>query len=274
MDLAKTDKIEEDKKYNELKCRYSFYIFSKGNPIRHFCWMLIKSDYFEIVIISLICLVSTKLAIETYFLINPNQLSTDIFYYSDLFFTISFAIEFLIKAIAMGFIVEPGSYLRDSWCQLDFFIVVVSFLDMTLTQINIPMIKVLRVLRIFRPLRFVTHNLNMRIIVTALFRSFGAICNTLIMVLVIWLMFSIIGVSFFAGKFQYCTQGTYTYSTQAVCIANGGIWKTYDHNFDNSLNGLIYLFELTTQENWPNTFLYATDCTDVELVNEYYLFIV
>ena len=98
---------------------------------------------------------------------------------------------------------------------IDFFIVVVSILDLSLTQVNIPMIKVFRLLRIFRPLRFVTHNVNMRIIVTALFRSFGAICNTLIMVLVIWLMFSIVGVSFFAGKFQYCTQGTYTYSTLA-----------------------------------------------------------
>ena len=137
---------------------------------------------------------------------------------------------------------------------------------MSIPQVNIPMIKVLRLLRIFRPLRFVTHNANMRILVTALFRSFGAICNTLIMVIVIWLMFSIVGVSFFAGKFQYCTTNPYTYSTSTVCLANGGKWKTYDHNFDNTMNGIIYLFELTTQENWPNTYIYAIDCTDVDQV--------
>ena len=159
-----------------------------------------------------------KLAIETYFLNNPNDLATEIFYYADLFFTISFALEFVLKAIAYGFILEPGTYLRDSWCQLDFFIVAASLIDMAISQVNIPMIKVLRLLRIFRPLRFVTHNLNMRIIVTALFRSFGAICNTLIMVIVIWLMFSIVGVSFFAGKFQYCQVINPTFIPQKMFV--------------------------------------------------------
>ena len=165
-----------------LKCNYSFYLFSKKNPIRLFCWSLIKSDYFEAIVISLICLASLKLAIETYFLINPIQLATDIFYYADLFFTISFTLEFLLKSIGYGFLFDEGSYLRDSWCQLDFFIVVASIIDISIPNVNIPMIKVLRLFRIFRPLRFVTHNVNMRIIVTALFRSFGAICNTLAMV--------------------------------------------------------------------------------------------
>ena len=263
IELAKTEETEEDKKFNALKCNYSFYLFPKKSSIRLLCWSLITSDYFEGIIISLICLASLKLAIETYFLINPIDTATEVFYYADLFFTISFSLEFLFKAISYGFVFDEGSYLRDSWCQLDFFIVVASIIDISIPQVNIPMIKVLRLLRIFRPLRFVTHNVNMRIIVTALFRSFGALCNTLLMVLVIWLMFSIVGVSFFAGKFQYCSQGAYTYLTPDVCIANGGVWLTYDHNFDNSINGMIYLFELTTQENWPNTFLYATDCTDV-----------
>ena len=177
--------------------------------------------------------------------------------------------ELLLKSVGHGFLFDEGSYLRDSWCQLDFFILVISIVDISISNLNIPMIKVVRLLRIFRPLRFITHNINMRIMVTALFRSFGAICNTISMVLVIWLMFSIVGVSFIAGKFQYCTQGLYVYSTKNDCISNGGMWRTYDHNFDNSINGLIFLFELTTQENWPNTYLYATDCTDVDRVIAY-----
>ena len=264
--MAKAEETEEEKKFKSLKCNYSFYLFSKKSKIRLLCWSLITSDYFEGVIISLICFASLKLAIETYFLVNPIDTATEIFYYVDLFFTVAFSLEFLFKAIGYGFAFEEGSYLRDSWCQLDFFIVAASLIDTSIPDVNIPMIKVLRLLRIFRPLRFVTHNVNMRIIVTALFRSFGAICNTLIMVLVIWLMFSIVGVSFFAGKFQYCTEGLYTFSTKDVCLANGGMWRTYDHNFDNTMNGMIYLFELTTQENWPNTYTYAIDCTDVDQV--------
>ena len=104
----------------------------------------------------------------------------------------------------------------------------------------------------------------MKIMVKALFKSLSALCNTMILILGIFIMFSIVGVSFFAGKFQYCTVDSYQNSDQPTCLKQGGEWLTYDHNFDNVLNGLIYLFELTTQENWPITIYQAIDCTDVE----------
>lgn len=265
-ELAKQEVSDEDKKYQKLACRYSFYLFAKDNPIRIFCWKVVTHSYFESFILTIICLAALKLAFETYFLINSDPIADTIFYDMDLFFTIIFSLEFLLKAISTGFLFEPLTYFRDSWNQLDFFIVIASILDLSLTSVNIPMIKVLRLLRVFRPLRFITHNVNMRIMVTALFQSFGPLCNTLVMVVVIWLMFSIVGVSFFAGKFQYCSVNLYTLSNSSDCVAGGGMWLTYDENFDNSINGLIYLFELTTQENWPQTYLQATDCTDVDMV--------
>ena len=268
-DLTKQSISEEEKKYKKLSCKYSFYLFSKNHWIRKLCWGIVSSNYFEAVIISLICLAAFKLAIETYYLLETDPLVENVFYWVDFFLTIAFSLEFLLKTIALGFVFEENSYLRDSWNQLDFFIVLASILDLTFSEFNVPMIKVLRLLRIFRPLRFVTHNENMRIMVIALFQSFGPLCNTLAMVVVIWLMFSIVGVSFFAGKFQYCSVDPYQLSTREDCSANDGLWKTYDLNFDNSINGLIYLFELTTQENWPQTMLQATDCTDVDKVHVY-----
>ena len=166
--------------------------------------------------------------------------------------------------VVHGFAFGPTTYLRDPWNVLDFFIVIASVVDAAVSQIDIPMIKVLRLLRTFRPLRFITHNASMRIIVTALFRSLGAIFNTLVVILVIWLMFSIVGVNFFAGKFQYCSIEPYANSDKASCMGKGGVWRTYDHNFDNSINGMIFLFVLTTQENWPSLVYQAVDCTDVD----------
>jgi len=49
---------------------------------------------------------------------------------ADYFFTIAFIIEMVIKLIAMGFIMDDGSYLRDNWNRLDFFIVVTSIVEM------------------------------------------------------------------------------------------------------------------------------------------------
>ncbi len=263
-ELTKTAKDEDIAGYKLLKCEYAMYIFSKESSLRLFLWKICTSNWFEGAVLGLICSASIKLAVDTYFLKESTDLYDTISYDLDLFFTLSFAVEAAAKIIVYGFIFGPTTYLRDSWNQLDFFIVVASIVDTAVTQINIPMIKVLRLLRTFRPLRFITHNINMRIIVTALFKSLGAIFNTLIVVVVIWLMFSIVGVNFFAGKFQYCTVDIYGNSYKSDCIAAGGDWRTYDLNFDNSINGLIFLFELTTQENWPVLVYEAVDCTDVD----------
>jgi hypothetical protein len=60
----------------------------------------------------------------------------------DYFFTAFFALESLIKSIAMGFITDRGSYLRESWNQLDFFIVVTSIVDVAFESVNIAILKV------------------------------------------------------------------------------------------------------------------------------------
>ena len=39
-----------------------------------------------------------------------------------------------VKVIAMGLIMDGGSYLRESWNQLDFFIVCSSIVDMILSS--------------------------------------------------------------------------------------------------------------------------------------------
>jgi hypothetical protein len=108
-----------------------------------------------------------------------------------------------LKSLANGFVLEKGSYLRESWNQLDFFIVVTSIIDLTFDGINLPVIKILRLLRTLRPLRFISHNSGMKIIVEALIQSVGHILNVAIVVVVVWLMFAILGVNLFGGKFQY-----------------------------------------------------------------------
>ena len=263
IDLSTWAEIEEPL-FKGIECNYSLYMFSKENWFRIICWQITTNHYFEPVILTLICTGSIKLAVDSYFIQSNNEIYSQASTYLDIFFTVSFAVEAALKIVSMGFVVDSKTYLRDSWNQLDFFIVVASLIDQTASQVNIPMIKVLRLLRTFRPLRFVTHNINMRIVVSALFQSLGAIINTLVVVLVIWLMFSIVGVNFFAGKFQYCTVDTYNTPYKADCLDKGGDWRIYDHNFDNSVNGLIFLFILTTQENWPIIVYQAVDCTDVD----------
>ena len=81
----------------------------------------------------LIALSSMKLALESY-LTNEDETSTIVktSEYLDLAFNYSFILECILKVIALGFAMDDGSYLRDSWNGLDFFIVVTSVIDMAL----------------------------------------------------------------------------------------------------------------------------------------------
>jgi hypothetical protein len=115
----------------------------------------------------------------------------------------------VLRIITTGFFMDDASYLRESWNQLDFFIVLSSIIDMCLYGQRIKSIKVLRLLRTLRPLRVISHNEELKIIVVSLLDSIGGIFNVLIVVIVIWLIFSIIGVNFFGGKFNYCDIDTY-----------------------------------------------------------------
>jgi hypothetical protein len=127
---------------------------------------------------------------------------------------VCFLIECITKNVAMGTIMDSGSYLRETWNQLDMFIVATSVLDMALTNVELPVIKILRLLRTLRPLRVISHNVAMKLIVASLFESVGAIFNVIIVVLAVWLMFAIFAINIFAGKFFYCSIQPFTFRTK------------------------------------------------------------
>ena len=73
---------------------------------------------------------------------------------------------------------------------------------------NLEVLKILRMLRILRPLRFISHNKNLRIIVNSLLGSFNGIFNVTIVILLIFIMFSILGVFLFSNRMNYCSRAS------------------------------------------------------------------
>jgi hypothetical protein len=120
-------------------------------------------------------------------------------------FTVLFLLEMLVKLVALGVIMDDGSYLRDNWNRLDFFIVNASIIELIFKDFDLPIIKIFRMLRTLRPLRFISHNVAMRLIVGALIESVGSIFNVVNVVAVMFLIFAIVGVSFFGGGFWFCS---------------------------------------------------------------------
>jgi len=189
------------------------------NKARRLVYQLVQHQKFEGGILVLIIFSSAKLVVDTY--IQDESQDSAIARVSNLidtFLTTCFSIESLLKSFAYGFVLDKGSYLRENWNQLDFFIVVTSIVDAGFDKIELPVIKILRLLRTLRPLRFISHNSSMKFVVRALFESVGHIFNVGIVVLVVWLMFSILGVNLFGGKFQYCSIEKFEHGSKEECL--------------------------------------------------------
>lgn len=146
---------------------------------------------------------------------------------------------------------ENGSYLRESWNILDFFIVMTSIVDRAMSSSDIAALKILRMLRILRPLRVVSHNVQLKMIVIALLDAGGSILNVIIVVLVVWLMFAIFAVNNYKGHFFYCSIEKYDYSDKYECESKGGEWLRYDSNFDDVGQAMMTLFVVSSLEGWP-----------------------
>lgn len=125
-----------------------------------------------------------------------------------------------------------------------------------------PVIKVLRLLRTLRPLRFISHNRPMRIVVKALFESFAAIMNVVLVLAIVWLIFAIIGVSLFSGKFHSCEMPEL--DSKKTCEEYGYEWKASDANFDNVLEAMMTLFIVSSLEGWPDIMYKAVDASEID----------
>lgn len=138
----------------------------------------------------------------------------------DIFFNCFFYIEFVFKVIGDGFVLEEGTYLRDNWNKLDFLIVVISMLDMNSKADSIsgnyassavPFFRVLRLLRTLRPLRFISHNVQLKLIVRSLMDSVEAILNVLGIIIIIFIMYGIAGITLFSNGYHTCYQRSTIY---------------------------------------------------------------
>ncbi|CAI5762361.1 channel type 2 subunit alpha isoform X4 [Podarcis lilfordi] len=137
-------------------------------------------------------------------------------------------------------------------------------------------IKSLRTLRALRPLRALSRFEGMRVVVNALVGAIPSIMNVLLVCLIFWLIFSIMGVNLFAGKFYHCVNTTtgemfniseVDNKTQCEELINDNQparWKNVKVNFDNVGAGYLALLQVATFKGWMDIMYAAVDSRDVE----------
>ena len=98
----------------------------------------------------------------------------------------------------MGFCCGKYTYLAEGFNVLDFIIVLISISDFIMgyfdTGIDISYLRAFRALRALRPLKLVSKNQGMRLIVNSLLNSISGIGNVMIISVLFYTVYGILGV--------------------------------------------------------------------------------
>uniref|UniRef100_A0A8B9HSH0 Sodium channel protein n=1 Tax=Astyanax mexicanus TaxID=7994 RepID=A0A8B9HSH0_ASTMX len=241
---------------------------------RKTCFLIVEHNYFETFIIFMILLSSGALAFEDIYLEQRRTIKI-ILEYADQVFTYIFVVEMLLKWCAYGF----KTYFTNAWCWLDFLIVDVSLISLTaniLGYSELGPIKSLRTLRALRPLRALSRFEGMRVVVNALVGAIPSIFNVMLVCLIFWLIFSIMGVNLFAGKFYHCINTTseelfppevVNNKSECFLLIEGGYdarWVNQKVNYDNVGMGYLSLLQVATFKGWMDIMYAAVDSRNVE----------
>uniref|UniRef100_A0A3B4BKJ6 Sodium channel protein n=1 Tax=Periophthalmus magnuspinnatus TaxID=409849 RepID=A0A3B4BKJ6_9GOBI len=248
--------------------------------LRKTCYLIVEHNWFETLIIFMILLSSGALAFEDVYIEQRKTIRT-ILEYADKVFTYIFILEMLLKWVAYGFV----KYFTNAWCWLDFFIVDVSIVSLVANALgysDLGPIKSLRTLRALRPLRALSRFEGMRVVVNALVGAIPSIMNVLLVCLIFWLIFSIMGVNLFAGKYYFCFNETseeyfpvdiVNNKTQCEEFMRNNFtevrWKNVKINFDNVGAGYLALLQVATFKGWMDIMYAAVDSRDVEQQPDY-----
>uniref|UniRef100_A0A4W5KJF4 Sodium channel protein n=1 Tax=Hucho hucho TaxID=62062 RepID=A0A4W5KJF4_9TELE len=268
--------------YPECVAKYTFLYLPIDHGWGKHWWFLRKTSYlivehnwFETVIIFMILLSSGALAFEDVY-INKRKTIKIILEYADSVFTYIFILEMVLKWVAYGWV----KYFTNAWCWLDFFIVDVSIITLIANAMgysDLGPVKSLRTLRALRPLRALSRFEGMRVVVNALVGAIPSIMNVLLVCLIFWLIFSIMGVNLFAGKYYYCFNETseenfkpdvVNNKTECFALINANYsevrWKNVKINFDNVAAGYLALLQVATFKGWMDIMYAAIDSRKVE----------
>ncbi|XP_075384992.1 sodium channel protein type 1 subunit alpha isoform X6 [Tenrec ecaudatus] len=247
--------------------------------LRRTCFRIVEHNWFETFIVFMILLSSGALAFEDIYIDQRKTIKT-MLEYADKVFTYIFILEMLLKWVAYGY----QTYFTNAWCWLDFLIVDVSLVSLTANALGyseLGAIKSLRTLRALRPLRALSRFEGMRVVVNALLGAIPSIMNVLLVCLIFWLIFSIMGVNLFAGKFYHCINTTtgdmfdisevnnHSDCQKLIERNETARWKNVKVNFDNVGFGYLSLLQVATFKGWMDIMYAAVDSRNVGLQPKY-----
>uniref|UniRef100_A0A7N8X9R4 Voltage-dependent T-type calcium channel subunit alpha-1G-like n=1 Tax=Mastacembelus armatus TaxID=205130 RepID=A0A7N8X9R4_9TELE len=249
---------------------WSLYVFSPQNRFRLWCQRVISHKMFDHIVLLFIFLNCITIALERPD-IQPNSMERVFLSVSNYIFTVIFVGEMMIKVVAMGLYFGNSVYLQSSWNILDGLLVFVSLVDILVSVASaggnriLGILRVLRLLRTLRPLRVISRAPGLKLVVETLITSLRPIGNIVLICCAFFIVFGILGVQLFKGKFFYCDGldvSNITNKTQ--CLEAGYRWVRRKYNFDNLGQALMSLFVLSCKDGWVSIMYDGLDAVAVD----------
>uniref|UniRef100_A0A8C2SKD9 Voltage-dependent N-type calcium channel subunit alpha n=1 Tax=Capra hircus TaxID=9925 RepID=A0A8C2SKD9_CAPHI len=184
-----------------------------------------------------------------------------------------FCFEAGIKIVALGFALHKGSYLRNGWNVMDFVVVLTGILATAGTDFDL---RTLRAVRVLRPLKLVSGIPSLQVVLKSIMKAMVPLLQIGLLLFFAILMFAIIGLEFYMGKFHKACfpnstdadpVGDFPCGREAPARLCEGDTECREYwagpnfgitNFDNILFAILTVFQCITMEGWTDI-LYNTN---------------
>uniref|UniRef100_A0A8C9TGK3 Voltage-dependent T-type calcium channel subunit alpha-1H n=1 Tax=Scleropages formosus TaxID=113540 RepID=A0A8C9TGK3_SCLFO len=252
----------------EAREDWSVYLFSPENKFRLLCQSVIAHKLFDYVVLVFIFLNCITVALERP-KIHQGSLERLFLTISNYIFTAIFVAEMTVKVVSMGLYLGEKAYLRSSWNILDGFLVFVSLVDIVVSMAGgakiLGVLRVLRLLRTLRPLRVISRAPGLKLVVETLITSLKPIGNIVLICCAFFIIFGILGVQLFKGKFFYCVgPDVKNVTNKSDCLSANYKWVHHKYNFDNLGQALMSLFVLASKDGWVNIMYHGLDAVSID----------
>uniref|UniRef100_A0A4W4EUL7 Voltage-dependent P/Q-type calcium channel subunit alpha-1A n=1 Tax=Electrophorus electricus TaxID=8005 RepID=A0A4W4EUL7_ELEEL len=259
----------------------SLFIFSEDNFVRKYAKKITEwpypfnpciTNYMILATIIANCIV---LALEQHLPDNDKTPMSERLDDTEPYFIGIFCFESGIKILALGFAFHKGSYLRNGWNVMDFVVVLTGILSTVGSDFDL---RTLRAVRVLRPLKLVSGIPSLQVVLKSIMKAMIPLLQIGLLLFFAILMFAIIGLEFYIGKFHTTCFDNITNeireefpcgieSPSRLC-PNGTTCREYwlgpnygITQFDNILFAVLTVFQCITMEGWTDLLYYSNDAS-------------
>ncbi|XP_034071419.1 voltage-dependent P/Q-type calcium channel subunit alpha-1A-like, partial [Gymnodraco acuticeps] len=253
----------------------SLFIFSEDNFVRKYAKKITEWPPFEWMILATIIANCIVLALEQHLPDGDKTPLSERLDDTEPYFIGIFCFESGIKILALGFAFHKNSYLRNGWNVMDFVVVCTGILSTIGSDFDL---RTLRAVRVLRPLKLVSGIPSLQVVLKSIMKAMIPLLQIGMLLFFAILMFAIIGLEFYMGKFHTTCYDNHTgeMKEEYPCgtelpsrlCPEGTLCRRYwtgpnygITQFDNILFAILTVFQCITMEGWTDLLYYSNDAS-------------